>query len=191
MKRICVFTGSSIGHNLEYKDAAIALGKELANREIELVYGGACIGLMGVLADSVINENGYAIGVIPEVFAEKKITHSNLNELYVVSTMHQRKAKMAELSDGFIALPGGLGTLEEMFEILTWSQLGFHEKPCGLLNINNYYNLLIEFLKNCVSQGFVRQEHSSMLLVEKSACTLLDRIQNYKPTVISKWEDNL
>ena len=187
MKRICVYCGSSPGKLPQYRDAAQTLGHELAVRGIALVYGGASIGIMGTIADAVLEKGGEAFGVIPCVLANREVAHRGLNELFVVDSMHERKAKMAELSDGFIALPGGWGTIEEIFEMLTWAQLGLHEKPCGLLNISSYYDHLFTFLEHAIDQRFVQQEFRPMIMMEQSASTLLDRFQNYSAPHVKKW----
>jgi uncharacterized protein (TIGR00730 family) len=148
VKQLAVFCGSSNGASEAYKEGAIQLGKELAKRNITLVYGGASVGIMGAVANTVLNEGGKVIGVIPRLLEEREISHQHLTELHTVDTMHERKSKMAELADGFIALPGGPGTLEEFFEIFTWAQIGLHQKPCGLLNINQYYNPLIASVRS-------------------------------------------
>ena len=187
MKRICVYCGSSPGKLPEYMDAARTLGHALAARGIGLVYGGASVGVMGVVADAVLDKGGEAIGVIPYALATKEVAHSGLNELFVVDSMHERKARMAELSDGFIALPGGWGTIEEIFEMLTWAQLGFHEKPCGLLNISSYYDHLVTFLDHAIDQRFVREEFRPMIMVDESASALLDRFDAYAAPQVKKW----
>lgn len=187
MKRICVYCGSSPGKFRQYRDGARTLGHELASRGIALVYGGASIGVMGTIADAVLAKGGEVLGVIPGVLAKREITHRGLNELFVVDSMHERKAKMAELSDGFIALPGGWGTIEEIFEMLTWAQLGLHEKPCGLLNISSYYDHLFSFLEHAFDQRFVQQEFRPMIMIDQSAGTLLDRFQNYSAPHVKKW----
>jgi uncharacterized protein (TIGR00730 family) len=179
MKRICVYCGSSTGKLSEYRLAAQTLGHELATRRIGLIYGGASIGIMGTVADAVLENGGEAFGVIPEVLAKREVAHTGLNELFVVNSMHERKAKMAELSDGFIALPGGWGTIEEIFEMLTWAQLGLHEKPCGLLNVSSYYDHLFAFLEHAIEQRFVQQEFRPMIMMEQSAGTLLVSCQSY------------
>ena len=176
MKRICVFTGSSMGARPEYLAAAHALGKEITTRRYELVYGGAHVGLMGALADTVLKANGSVIGVIPDTLADREVAHHGITELHVVRTMHERKAKMAELADAVIALPGGIGTLEELFEAITWRALDIHDKPCGLLNINNYYDLLLQFLQYSVDEKFLKPRYLEMLLVEKQPGQLLDRL---------------
>lgn len=189
MPRICVFTGSSPGARPEYASAAESLAQELVSRNFELVYGGANVGLMGVLADAVLGLGGRVIGVIPESLASKEVAHRGLSELRIVSSMHERKAQMAELASGFVALPGGIGTLEETFEILTWAQLGMHEKPCGLLNVAGYYDRLVEFLEHSVKERFLRDAHRGMLLVERDPKRLLDAFSRYAPPVVEKWLD--
>lgn len=187
MNRICVYCGSSPGKNPKYLAYARVLANELLKREIALVYGGANVGLMGEIANTVLKGGGEVIGVIPQSLVEKEVSHQGLSELKVVSTMHERKAIMAELSDGFIALPGGLGTLEELFEVMTWSQLGFHQKPCGVLNINQYYQKLIAFLDHAVDEQFMKTTHRKMLLVEDDPQQLLDAMENYSAPVVDKW----
>ena len=187
MKRICVFCGSSLGTRPAFADAAQALGRELASRGLELVYGGASVGLMGLVADAVLRAGGRAIGVIPQPLASKEIAHEGLSELHVVGSMHERKAKMSELADGFVTLPGGIGTFEETFEILTWAQLGLHRKPCGLLDVAGYYTPVVQLLDHACAEGFVRRDHLSMLLVEETAAALLDRFARYEPTYVAKW----
>ena len=177
MKRICVFCGSHSGSREAYSRSAESLGRALTQRDIELVYGGASIGVMGVLADTVIATGGTAIGIIPQSLVDKEIAHQGLSELRVVETMHERKATMATLSDGFIALPGGIGTLEELFEILTFGQLGFHRKPCGLLNIEGYYDCLLDFLEHAVRESFVGEEQLRNLRVGAEADYLLDSFE--------------
>jgi uncharacterized protein (TIGR00730 family) len=187
MSRICVYCGSSPGRLPDYRDAARALGHELAARGLGLVYGGAGIGVMGAVADAILEKGGQAIGVIPYALATREVAHSGLDELFVVDSMHERKAKMAELSDGFIALPGGWGTIEEIFEMLTWAQLGFHKKPCGLLNISGYYDHLYTFLEHAIDQRFVREEYRPMIMMEQTAGGLLDRYQQYQAPSVKKW----
>jgi uncharacterized protein (TIGR00730 family) len=187
IKSICVYCGSSPGRLEAYAITARRLAKSLVDRNIRLVYGGASVGIMGLVADTVLQLGGQAVGVIPEGLARKEIAHKNLTELYVTRSMHDRKSMMAELSDGFIALPGGIGTLEELFEIWTWAQLGIHDKPCGLLNAEGYFDSLITFLDHAVAEQFVKKAHGSMLLVEENPETLLDRFQSYVPPVIPKW----
>lgn len=186
MKKICVFCGSNMGANPEYVQAAKNLGSVFAYLQITLVYGGARVGMMGELADSALQAGGQVIGVIPQSLAEK-VAHPNLSDLRIVNTMHERKALMAELSDGFIVLPGGLGTLEEFFEILTWSQLGMNNKPCGMLNVNQYYQQLIGFLDYAVTQKFLKMEHRAMLLVDNDPKKLLEKFSVYQPPLVGKW----
>ena len=186
MKRLCVFCGSSEGAHPEYAEAAARLGHELAARGIGLVYGGGGIGLMGVVARACLERDGEVIGVIPEALAAKELALASLRDLRVVASMHERKALMAELSDGFVALPGGLGTIEEFFEVLTWAQLGIHGSPCGLLNVGGYFDKLIEFLAYTAKQRFIKEEHLSMVLVDDDVESLLDRCESYKPPHLDK-----
>jgi len=176
MKRICVFCGSSDGARPIYKKNCNTLAEAMVNRNIDLVYGGASIGLMGAIADAVLAQGGKVIGVIPEHLQNYEISHAGLTELLVVPDMHQRKAKMAELSDGFIALPGGIGTLEELIEIATWQQLCLHQKPTGLLNIDHYYDSLIDFLSHSVQEQFLKEQHLNNMLRSADADTLLDQM---------------
>jgi uncharacterized protein (TIGR00730 family) len=187
MNRLCVYCGSSAGKNPGYSQAAQQLAEELVKRGIGLVYGGASIGIMGLLADAVLANQGEVVGVIPQALVDKEVSHTGLTDLIIVSSMHERKAMMADLSDGFIALPGGLGTLEELFEILTWAQLGFHQKPCGLLNIDGYYDGLTAFLNHAVEEEFVKPIHRSMLRVERCPIDLLDAFSNYQPPLVEAW----
>lgn len=189
VERICVFTGSSPGAKDEYSAAATELAEELVKRNFELVYGGANVGLMGIVADRVLALGGRVIGVIPESLVEWEVAHRNLTELRVVSSMHERKALMAELSEGFIALPGGVGTLEETFEVLTWAQLGMHAKPCGLLNVAGFFDHLITFLDHIVDERFLKQVHRDLLLVDECADGLLDAFDCYVAPKIDKWVD--
>ena len=175
MKSICVFCGSKDGAREGYRAEAVRLGRALAERNLGLIYGGASVGLMGAVADAVIDAGGRAVGVIPQSLIDMEIAHTGLADLHVVNTMHERKALMAQLSDGFIALPGGIGTLEELFEIMTSAQLRFHQKPCGLLNIEGYYDQLIGFLDNAQTQGFVSSAQTRYLLVDQTVDGLLDR----------------
>jgi uncharacterized protein (TIGR00730 family) len=187
MKRICVYCGSNPGRLPIYRESARELGHELAGRGLGLVYGGASVGVMGAVADGVLEKGGEAIGVIPHSLATKEVAHDGLKELIVVSSMHERKAHMAELSDGFIALPGGWGTFEELFEMLTWAQLGFHEKPCGILNVASYYDELYEFLEKAIREEFVKDEYRPMIIMESSASELLDRFERYRAPRVKKW----
>ena len=188
-KRICVFAGSSPGRRPEYVEAAQQLGEELCARGYDLVYGGGRVGLMGAVADSVLHNGGQVIGVIPEGLAEKEVAHQGLTDLRVVTSMHERKALMAELSTAFIALPGGLGTLEELFEVLTWAQLGIHAKPGGLVNVGGYFNGLLEFIAHAVEERFLTQEHQSMILVDSNIEALLDALEAFVPPTVEKWLD--
>jgi uncharacterized protein (TIGR00730 family) len=187
IKSICVYCGSSSGRQESYSDAARALAKAMVARDICLVYGGADIGIMGLLADAVLECGGRAVGVIPESLVRKEIVHKGLTELHVTKSMHERKSMMADLSDAFIAMPGGLGTLEEIFEILTWAQLGFHSKPCGLLNVEGYFDSLSAFLDHSVKERFVKQAHRHMLIVESDPEVLLERFVSYSPPLVEKW----
>jgi len=189
MVRVCVFCGSSPGAGPTYADGARALGQALVSAGIELVYGGAHVGLMGVLADAVMGAGGRVTGVIPRALEELEIAHRGLSELHVVGSMHERKALMAELSDGFIALPGGMGTLEELFEVLTWGQLGLHHKPCGLLDVGGYFGALLAFLDHMVAQGFLGEELRALVLVERDPTRLLERFAAYRPIAATKWID--
>jgi hypothetical protein len=181
MTRVCVFAGSSAGAQPEYRQAAEALGRAVGERGIGVVYGGACVGLMGVMAAAALEAGSDVIGVIPSALVAKEIAHRALTELRVVASMHERKALMADLSDAFIALPGGWGTLEEFFEVLTWGQLGLHHKPCGLLNVHGYFDGLLSFLDHTVEQGFVKREYRSMIAVAESPGALLDMLASYRP----------
>ena len=187
LKSICVYCGSSTGRLETYAASARILAETLVNRNIKLVYGGASIGIMGMVADHVLMLGGQAIGVIPKGLAHKEVMHKTLTELHVTQSMHERKMLMAELSDGFIALPGGIGTLEELFEIWTWAQLGFHQKPCGLLNVEGYYDSLIQFLDHILAEQFVKEHHRNMLIVESQPEKLLERYINYQPSSAKQW----
>jgi uncharacterized protein (TIGR00730 family) len=189
MKRICVFAGSNVGSHVDYLAAARELGRTLVRREMGLVYGGARAGLMGALADEVLAARGHVTGVIPEALVAKEIAHTGLSDLRIVASMHERKAMMAGLADGFIALPGGWGTLEEFFEVLTWAQLGLHQKPCGLLNVRGYFDGLLSFLDHSIDERFVRRESRSMVIVSSSPDALLDRFNQYAPAAVPKWID--
>jgi hypothetical protein len=176
VRRICVYCGSRSGRGAGYTEAAAALSDALCNRQLGLVYGGASVGMMGTVADGVLARGGEAIGVIPESLVSKEVAHQGLSELIVTPDMHERKKVMADRADGFIAMPGGLGTLEELFEILTWAQLRFHAKPCGLLNVNGYYDPLVAFLDNAVTEGFIRPDHRGLLKVADDPATLLETL---------------
>jgi uncharacterized protein (TIGR00730 family) len=179
--RICVFCGTNPGERPEYGAAARALGKLLADEDIELVYGGASVGIMGELADAVHEGGGHVTGIIPQQLMKKEAAHTGIPDLIVVASMHQRKSQMADMADGFIALPGGIGTLEGFFEILTWGQLGIHNKPCGVLNVAGYFDLLTGFLDHAVREGFLTAEHRQMILVESDPGKLLERMGQYAP----------
>jgi len=189
MKRICVFAGSSAGARQSYKNAAEGLGRLLAQRSIGLVFGGGRVGLMGVLADAALEAGGEVIGVIPAALDAKELGHKGLTDLRVVASMHERKAMMADLSDGFIALPGGWGTLDELFEILTWGQLGLHGKPCGLLNVDGYFGGLLAFMQHMIDERFVRRENGSMLSVAAVPEALLDTMASGRAPGAERWID--
>jgi len=186
MKSITVFCGSGEGYNECYREAAYSLGALLAERDIRVVYGGAKIGLMGAVADGALENGGKVIGVIPTFLKTKEVAHNELTELIVVETMHARKLSMHELSDGIITLPGGWGTMEELFEMLTWSQLGLHTKPVGLLNVNGYYDALKALTDNMVTEGFLNEQVNGTLLISESAEELLERMENYSPPHLAK-----
>lgn len=189
MKNITVFCGSSFGTDEIFKEQAELLGKTLAKQNIGLVYGGANVGLMGAVADGALSENGTVIGVLPNFLRSKEIAHQGLTELILVESMHERKTKMNDLCDGVIALPGGFGTLEELFEMLTWAQLGLHKKPIAILNINGFYDALIELLKVMVDKGLLKDVNAEMLLVSDNIDDLLNKMQNYVPPTVGKWID--
>jgi uncharacterized protein (TIGR00730 family) len=190
VQRVCVFCGSSPGARPAYAGAAAELGRLLVDDGIGVVYGGGAVGLMGVLADSVLDAGGEAIGVIPQALVDREIGHHGLSELRVVGSMHERKALMAELADAFVALPGGLGTLEELFEVYTWAQLGLHRKPCGLLDVEDYYAGIVDFLEHAVRERFVREDHRAMLMVERDPRRLIDRLSEFEPGAVqTKWID--
>ena len=187
IRKVAVFCGSNPGAKPEYVKGAKALGRTLATRGIGLIYGGSNVGLMAALADEMLDELGDVIGVIPRALVEREVANKALPDLRIVGSMHERKSQMAELADGFIALPGGVGTLEEFFEIWTWAQLGMHRKPCGLLNIEGYFDPLLEFLDRTVEEKFVRPVHREMVVVESDAGALLDRFDSYEPPQVVKW----
>lgn len=189
MNSICVFCGSSFGNDPAYKEAARSLGAVFAAENVTLVYGGGNVGLMGAVADATLEAGGEVIGVIPNALVEREIAHEHLTKLHVVGSMHERKALMAELSDGFVALPGGNGTLEEFFEILTWAQLGEHRKPCGLLNVAGYYGPLLTVFEHMVGQGFLAERHRSIVQVETNPEDMLDALSRYVPPDTVKWID--
>ena len=187
MASLCVYCGSSSGRIDDYANAARALAVAMVERGIRLVYGGASVGIMGVVADQVLRLGGQAVGVIPESLMRKELAHAGLSELHVTPSMHARKTLMAELADGFVALPGGIGTFEEIFEVWTWAQLGFHGKPCGLLNVAGYYDGLVTFLDHAANEQFVRPDQRRMLVVEANPKALLDRFASYAPPALPKW----
>lgn len=186
IKRVCVFCGSSPGSRPEYIHAVRKLGQSLASRKIGVVYGGSNIGMMGQLARAVLEHGGQVTGVIPRDLVARKVAYTDLPDLRVVETMHERKALMAELADGFIALPGGFGTIEEFFEVLTWSQLGIHQKPGGLLNVLGYFDQLVRFLDHCEQQQFIEPEHRAMVLIDPEPETLLAKLESYRPPRVDK-----
>jgi uncharacterized protein (TIGR00730 family) len=187
MKNITVFCGSNSGFRTEYAEAARNLARLFVSQNIRLVYGGGNVGLMGIIADEVMRAGGEVIGIIPDSLDKKEVGHRAITELRVVGSMHERKAQMAELADGFIAMPGGIGTFEEFFEILTWAQLGFHEKPCAVLNIAGYYDGLLALCDNAVSEGFLRPAHRQLILEDSNPEILLEKMRNLKPLPLEKW----
>ena len=189
MKSICVYCGSSPGASPAYAEAARTLARNMVDRNIALVYGGGNVGLMGIIASEILRLGGEATGVIPTALLEKELGHHGLTKLHVVNNMHERKALMAELSDGFIAMPGGMGTMEELFEVLTWAQLGFHAKPIGLLNANGFYDSLIAFVEQMVGERFLTAEQSLLMMSETAPDKLLERFIRFQPTYSSKWLD--
>ena len=185
---VCVFSGSSPGARPAYAAAATALGTEIAGRGMRVVYGGASVGLMGTVADAALAAGGEVVGVIPQHLVDREVAHTGLTDLRVTGSMHERKALMADLSDGFVALPGGLGTLEELAEVLTWSQLGLQSKPCGLLDVEDFYAPLLAFLDHTVTERFVSARHRALVLSADRPGTLLDRLQDWRPDhAVSKW----
>jgi uncharacterized protein (TIGR00730 family) len=187
MPRICVYCGSNIGSRPIYEEAATALADVLVRHELELVYGGSDKGIMGVIANAVLELGGKVHGVIPQMLMEKEIAHQGITELHVVASMHARKTMMAALSDGFIAMPGGFGTLEEIIEIVTWGQLRFHDKPCGLLNVDGYFDHLIAYLDHASREGFLRNENREMLLVDEDPAALVRQFERYAAPHVEKW----
>jgi uncharacterized protein (TIGR00730 family) len=188
MRRVCVYCGSSAGMNGVYAETARELGEILVGHDIELVYGGSSVGLMGVLADAVLENGGKVHGVIPRMLEEKEIAHGGLTELHVVNSMHARKTMMAALSDGFIAMPGGFGTLEEIIEVLTWGQLKFHNKPCGLLNVHGYFDKLLAFFDHNEAEGFLRPQNRRMLLNDSTPAGLIQLFERYTAPHVDKWQ---
>ena len=189
MKSVCVFCGSSPGASTDYVATARRLGALLAQGGLRLVYGGASVGLMGALADATLEAGGSVTGVIPRALWQREVGHTGLTELRVVESMHERKALMAELSDAFLALPGGLGTLEELFEVWTWALLGIHAKPCALLNVRGYFDPLLAFVDHATRERFIRRTHRDMLIVEAEPERLLQRLERYRPPAVAKWLD--
>jgi len=187
IRRLAIFCGSNPGARPDYVEAARSLGRLLAQRGIGIVYGGSNVGLMAALADAMMDELGDIIGVIPRMLVEREVANTSLTDLRIVDSMHARKAMMAELADGFIALPGGIGTLEEFFETWTWGQLGMHAKPCGLLNVAGYFDPLLAFLDHAVTEQFVREVHRAMVVVESDPAALLARFESYEPPRVVKW----
>jgi uncharacterized protein (TIGR00730 family) len=187
IKSLCVFCASSPGHDPAYAGGARAFGALLAREGITLVYGGGHVGLMGVLADAALEQGGRVVGVIPRALWDREVGHRGTTELHIVETMHERKAMMASLADGFVALPGGLGTLEEIFEVWTWGQLGIHAKPCGFLDVAGYYAPLLAFLDQAVARGLMKPEHRAMALVDADGERLLRRLAEYEPPRVAKW----
>lgn len=189
MQRVCVYCGSSPGEGDTYRDAAVALAAELTSRGLDLVYGGSSKGIMGVLADAMLQHGGRVFGVMPHSLVRKEVGHAGLTELHMTETMHERKALMSEMSDAFVAMPGGFGTLEEIIETVTWGQLGFHDKPAGLLNVAGYYDRLGEYLQHAEKEGFLKSAHRGMLLWGQTPAELLDRFEGYSPPRVAKWRD--
>lgn len=189
MKSICVYCGSNFGERGSYLEAAQDLGVKMAEREITLIYGGGNVGLMGAIADSVLAAGGKAIGVMPQSLVDKEVAHTGLSDLRVVGSMHERKSLMADLADAFIALPGGLGTLEEFCEVATWTQLGLHKKACGLLNIGGFYNGLLSFLNHATDEKFIRLEHRSIVLAEEDPVELIKKLSQFEVPTVHKWID--
>jgi uncharacterized protein (TIGR00730 family) len=187
MKNITVFCGSNSGFRTDYAEAALTLARIFAQNNIRLIYGGGNVGLMGIIADEVMRLGGEVVGIIPDSLDKKEVGHRAITELRVVDSMHERKAQMAELADGFIAMPGGIGTFEEFFEILTWAQLGFHEKPCAVLNIAGYYDGLLALCDNAVREGFLRPAHRQLILEDSNPEFLLEKMRNLKPVPVEKW----
>ena len=187
MKRLCVYCGSSSGGQPDYVRVARQLARSMVNRNIDLVYGGASVGIMGEIANAVLEAGGNVIGIIPKGLFVKEVAHTGITELREVGSMHERKSLMADLSDGFIALPGGFGTIEEIFEIITWSQLGMHRKPCGMLNVCHYYDKLIDFLDHAVSEQFIKTTHRSTILIDECPDALLEKFETYKAPETAKW----
>ena len=189
LKSLCVFCGSSAGNRTAYREVAAVVGRLLAERGVTMVYGGGNVGLMGAAADACLQAGGRVVGVIPQVLVDKEVAHRGLTELHVVGSMHERKARMADLADGFLALPGGVGTFEEFFEILTWAQLGLHRKACALLNVEGYYEPLLAMVDHAVAEGFVKPVHRAMVLSGSDPVSLLDQMSEYTVPLVDKWID--
>jgi uncharacterized protein (TIGR00730 family) len=189
MKAICVFCGSSPGFDPVYREIASELGREIARRRLRLVYGGGNIGLMGTLADAVLEAGGEVVGVIPQALVDKEVAHGGLSELIIVGTMHERKARMADMADAFVAMPGGFGTFEEFCEVVTWTQLGVHAKPSGVLNVNGFYDPLLALFDRALADGFLRTEHRGLVLTDRTVNGILDKIAESRPVRIDKWID--
>ena len=187
MRNICVFCGSQNGTDLRYRQAAIELGGLLAQRGHGLVYGGGHVGLMGIIADAVLQAGGSVTGVIPRPMTERELAHETVTKLYVVSSMHERKALMASLSDAFIALPGGYGTLEELFEVIAWAQLGIHRKPIGLLNVAGYFDALLSLVDHMIGEGFIKTKHRGLFVTAEQPQTLLDALQRHRMPATRRW----
>ncbi|HRQ56683.1 MAG TPA: TIGR00730 family Rossman fold protein [Azoarcus taiwanensis] len=187
LKSLCVYCGSSVGRDTVYADAARSLARVMVERGVRLVFGGGSVGIMGAVADEVLRLGGEAVGVIPQALMRKELAHAGLTEMHVTPSMHARKTLMAQLSDAFVALPGGIGTFEELFEVWTWGQLGFHDKPCAILNVGGYYDRLVEFLDHASAEEFVRPVHRGMLIVESDPELLLERFSAYQPPAQPKW----
>ncbi len=187
MNSICIYCGSSFGNAPAYRQAALDMGAALARRGLTLIYGGASVGLMGAVADGALDNGGRVIGVMPQALFEKELRHTRLTEFEVVDTMHTRKARMIELADAMIALPGGFGTYEELTEAITWAQLGYHSKPCGVLNLHGFYDGLLQLMERAISDGFVREGHRELLLIDTDIERLLDRVATHVPPSLIKW----
>lgn len=189
MKNIAVYCGSNKGAHPAYAEGAKLLGEVLASNDIALIYGGGKVGLMGVIADSVLASNGRAVGVIPHFLHEKEVAHPSLTELYTVDTMHQRKDMMSSLCDGYIMMPGGAGTLEEFFEIFTWAQLGLHEKPIGILNVDGFYDPLIEMLNKMIEEGFIGEHYRELAIVDGNPESLIEKMKNAQPVAVKRYDE--
>jgi len=187
MKAICIFCGSNLGSRPIFQEATATMARAIARRRLTLIYGGGKVGLMGVLADTALAEGAKVVGVMPEFLTAKEVIHEGLTETYVVSSMHERKTQMSNLTDGFIALPGGYGTLEEFCEVLTWGQLGLHQKPCGLLNVDHYYDPLLQMFDQAMTEGLMRPRMRSLVLTADTPDALLDAMANYKPQLVNQW----